>query len=255
MKLIKLAVIISILTSTAYAKYEIFIPLQDSIIFVSDLSEEWKKLDEKLVIIDWINSGDVYDCTNWIPETSTIDWNEKFTQTTDECKQKQTRIVQEQEQEINTLEIRNVGSQITETQDIVVSSNMTAYGTRASIMNNPLTRFNTESGVRGDGKVSTKGVTGTLMFGPYVKDLPLGIYELKIYGSTGYAQDAFFDVVNSGGTYSYIYARLPANTNGLLVHVNVNINTLAQNYGVEVRIRTQDTTVAVITGYELIKIN
>lgn len=217
--------------------------------------ETWMKLNEKLVVSDWVNSGTVYDCTNWIPATTTIDWKESFTQTTNECKQKQTRIVQDQEQETTTLAIRTVGSQITETQDIAGSGNMLAYGTRASIMNNPLTRVNSHSGVISNGSVSTKGMEGTLMFGPYVKDLPLGIYELKLFGSTGYTEGAVFDIVNSGGLYSYFVAPLPSNTNGLIAHVTVNIDTLDQNYGIEVRVRSKSTTSAIITGYELIKIN
>lgn len=217
--------------------------------------ETWEKLAEKLVVSDWVNSGVVYDCTNWTPETTTVDWKVSFNQTTNDCKQKQTRVVQEQEKETTTSEIRNVGSQLTENQDISGSSNMTAYGTRASIMNNPLTRINSQSGVIGNGNVSTKGMAGALLYGPYVKDLPLGTYELKIFGSTGFAEGATFDVVNSSGVYRYISGGIPSNTNGLLAHVNVNINTLDQNAGIEVRVLTQNTTAAVITGYEFIKIN
>lgn len=217
--------------------------------------ETWTPIDQKLVISDWTNSGAVHDCTNWTPATTTVDWQVAFTQTTSQCKQSQTRVVQAQEQETTTLAIRATGSQITENQDIAGSSSQSASGTRASITNNPLTRINTQSGTVGNGYVTTNGTWGALLYGPYVKDLPLGTYNLKIYGSTGETTGATFDMVNSGGNYSYTSGALPANASGLLVNVNVNISTLDQNYGVEVRVLSQSTTAATITGYELVKIN
>lgn len=193
--------------------------------------ETWEKIDEKSVVSNWVNSGSVYDCINWSPATTAVDWKVSFTQTTNDCKQKQTRMVQEQEKETTTLVIRNVGSPIAENQAIAGSSSMTAYGTRASIMNYPLTRINTQSGLVGNGYVYTNGAAGALIYGPYVKDFPLGTYNLKIYGSTGFANGATFDVVNSGGTYTYISGGIPSNASGLLVNVNLNIYTLDQNAG------------------------
>lgn len=340
MKLIKLSVIIAMLTSTAYAKYDVVLPLDIPINFVhkdsklvteygnwlnvgmpSDCSswsplentitinqgftqnsscnqkqtrtvqqyllslisgekvpygeenqeektidiiqtqsaigslETWEKLIEKLIVSDWTNSGSAYNCYNWTPSPNTVDWKVSFNQTTNECKQKQIRVVQEQEQEKTTLVIRNVGSQITENQEVVGSNSMTAYGTRAAILNNPLKRFSSNVGIIGDGMVTAKGTAGPLIYGPYVKDFPLGTYNLKIYGSTGVTTGATFDVSNSAGLFKYVQGELPANESGLLVDTNFNITSLDQNYGIEVRVMIQSTTVATINAYELVKID
>lgn len=340
MKLIKLSIIIAMLTSTAYAKYDVALPLNTPINFVhkdstlvteygdwinigmpSDCSawaplentitinqeftqnsscnqkqtrtvqqyiknlisdekvpyggqnkedkninitqtqtaigslETWEKLIEKLIISDWKNSESAYDCSNWTPSPNTVDWKVSFNQTTNECKQKQIRVVQEQEREKTTLAIRNVGSQITENQEVVGSNSKTAYGTRAAILNNPLKRFSSNVGVIGNGMVSANGAAGPLIYGPYVKDFPLGTYNLKLYGSTGITTGATFDVSNSAGLFKYVQGALPANASGLLVDTNFNITSLDQNYGVEVRVMIQNTTVATINAYELVKIN
>lgn len=80
----------------------------------------------------WTNSGSVTNCTNWSPETSTVTYNQSFTQTTSNCEQPQTRFKQEREQETTTNAIRNVGNQVTEFQNIPASSTRTAIGTKES---------------------------------------------------------------------------------------------------------------------------
>ena len=81
---------------------------------------------------DWTNSGQVYSCSNWTPSPSTVDYGRSFTQSATDCKQNQTRQRQEREQETTTLEIRNVGSVVTETQTIGATSSRSATGTKRS---------------------------------------------------------------------------------------------------------------------------
>ena len=72
---------------------------------------------------DWSNSGNLYDCTNWTPDPSTIDNGVSFTQNATDCKQNQTRTKQDREQETTTLATRNVGSEIIENQTLTNQSN------------------------------------------------------------------------------------------------------------------------------------
>jgi hypothetical protein len=60
----------------------------------------------------WANSGVVYDCVIWSPETSTVPSGQNFTQTANDCKQNQTRTQQNREQETTTLAIRSSGEPI-----------------------------------------------------------------------------------------------------------------------------------------------
>jgi hypothetical protein len=80
---------------------------------------------------NWQNTGGIYQCTNWTPDPSTIDYEASFTQTANDCKQDQTRSRQEREQETNTLAYRNVGTPITETQTLNgQTTSRTAIGTK-----------------------------------------------------------------------------------------------------------------------------
>jgi hypothetical protein len=81
---------------------------------------------------DWVNSGEKYDCITWTPDPATIDNGQSFTQTSNDCKQNQTRTKQDREQEVNTLEYRNVGELITETQILENQTN-----TRESVGTKP----------------------------------------------------------------------------------------------------------------------
>lgn len=80
----------------------------------------------------WTNNGSVVNCTNWSPATSTITYNQAFTQTATDCQQPQTRSRQEREQETTTNAIRNTGSPITESQSITASTTRVATGTKES---------------------------------------------------------------------------------------------------------------------------
>ena len=78
----------------------------------------------------WVNNGGVTNCTNWSPATSTVTINQDFTQTATDCTQAQTRSKQNREQETTTGSFRNVGSVITESQNLVASSTRLAKGAK-----------------------------------------------------------------------------------------------------------------------------
>lgn len=67
---------------------------------------------------EWVNSGVATGCTNWTPDPSTFDIGVTFTQNATDCKQLQTRTVQNREQNDSTQEYRNVGSPTTENQTL-----------------------------------------------------------------------------------------------------------------------------------------
>ena len=77
----------------------------------------------------WVNNGALTSCSNWSPATSTVALNQSFTQTATDCQQPQTRTRQNREQETTTLAIRNSGTAVNESQNIVVSSTRAATGT------------------------------------------------------------------------------------------------------------------------------
>jgi hypothetical protein len=80
---------------------------------------------------NWVNSGEIYGCSNWSPDPSTVTSGQTFTQTATDCEQDQTRTRQNREQETTTLVYKNVGSPITETQTLNNQTNTkTATGTK-----------------------------------------------------------------------------------------------------------------------------
>jgi len=79
---------------------------------------------------EWVNNGSITNCTNWSPAVSSMTVGATFTQTATDCQQSQVRNKQNREQESTTNEIRNVGSAISESQNITVSSTRSATGTK-----------------------------------------------------------------------------------------------------------------------------
>jgi hypothetical protein len=80
------------------------------------------------IYTDWMNSGNIDNCTNWSPLENTITINEVFTQTATDCQQPQTRTRQDREQEMTTGNIRNIGSVINESHTIEASLTRPAIG-------------------------------------------------------------------------------------------------------------------------------
>lgn len=69
-------------------------------------------------VSDWANSGSPTACVNWTPDASTVDIGVTFNQNATDCKQLQTRTVQNREQNEVTQEFRNVGTATTENQTL-----------------------------------------------------------------------------------------------------------------------------------------
>lgn len=92
--------------------------------------ETWVSIEPEYSL--WANSGGLYGCS-WSPLTSTVASGKAFTQNGTNCKQDQTRLRQDREQESNTLQTRNNGDLITETQTLTgLTSQRTATGTYTS---------------------------------------------------------------------------------------------------------------------------
>lgn len=144
-KIIKTGIIVSLssISILASAEYIMKIPVDADIRFVPAnksapeetetpvqqepvVEETWATTDP--VISEWANSGEPYDCSEWLPSTNTFSTGKEFTQSA-ECKQNQTRTVQYYETS-NTGETRKVGGETTETQVITTNEERTALGTR-----------------------------------------------------------------------------------------------------------------------------
>lgn len=91
----------------------------------------------------WVDSGSIYGCSNWTPESNIYEAGESITQTATDCKQDQTRSRQDREKETTTLTIRNKGTVVTETQPVTVSSTRTATGTLTLPVNCRFSRIKT----------------------------------------------------------------------------------------------------------------
>lgn len=103
------------------ADYKITIKLEDHIKF-----SKWSFTDPLLG--DWVDIGEIHDCYNWTPETSSITINQGFTQISNDCKQNQSRTVQDRKLDTLTGSVQNVGSPYTETKQITAMSSRESFG-------------------------------------------------------------------------------------------------------------------------------
>lgn len=94
-------------------------------------NETWIPYDTEYTA--WVNQDEPYNCTNWTPNESSVITGEFFTQTATDCKQNQTRLVQEREQETTTMIIRNKGISTIDSNIILVESSRQATGSMNSI--------------------------------------------------------------------------------------------------------------------------
>lgn len=90
------------------------------------VEETWTTTEP--VISEWVDYGEPYECNEWLPATDTVSTGKEFTQYS-ECKQNQTRTVQNYETS-NTGQTRKVGDETTETQVITTNEERTELGTR-----------------------------------------------------------------------------------------------------------------------------
>lgn len=81
------------------------------------------------LVSEWSNTGGVENCS-WTPLQNTVAAGVTFTQTATDCDQKQVRTKQAREKDELSNSIRNVGSAITETQTIKVSSSRSVVGSK-----------------------------------------------------------------------------------------------------------------------------
>lgn len=72
---------------------------------------------DALIIQDWTNNGTA-SCQTWSPNLADYSTSVDVLQTSNDCTQPQNRIIQNREQEVTTLEYRNVGLQITENRNL-----------------------------------------------------------------------------------------------------------------------------------------
>lgn len=85
----KIIVTLSILMfGITQADFTIKVPLENKVKYYN-----W--LETAPIISEWINNSGIYDCSNWSPETSTINIGQSFTQTATDCNQDQIRTVQD----------------------------------------------------------------------------------------------------------------------------------------------------------------
>ena len=197
----------------------------------------------------WVNNGALTGCSNWSPATSGVDFGVVYTQTATNCLQPQTRSRQDRQQETTTLAYRNSGSPVVEKQNITANSTRSASGTYPAIRNNPLSRFNSSTGVNRGNSVSTNGVSGALMYGPYVKNFPAGRYRLIVYGTVVSNGGAAVDVVTNGSNQIIWTGGFANNTSGVIVDQIINTPTINDIYGIEVRVMVNNTSNITVTGY------
>lgn len=104
---------------------------QASYIVKVNLGEEvtfYQWADETPLLGPWINTGSVYDCSNWSPSVESMTTGVSFTQTATDCKQDQTQSAQNREVDNVSGVVRNKGDAYTNTQHITANNTRTAIG-------------------------------------------------------------------------------------------------------------------------------
>lgn len=95
--------------------------------------------DHKINFHNWIattpiqsefqKTGSIYNCSNWTPDAASITVNQLFNQTATDCKQEESRTVQNRELNTVSGEIRNNGTAYIENQTIIVNDTRNSIGT------------------------------------------------------------------------------------------------------------------------------
>lgn len=134
--IVRSSIIISILINSSQAEYLITLPIEanrggflpnNSVILKSPNPPVWNLISP--LYSEWVDSGPITGCSNWLPETNKRADGESFIQTADDCSIQQNRTKQNREQEASSLEIRNIGKIITETKLVTTSSSRSNIGT------------------------------------------------------------------------------------------------------------------------------
>jgi hypothetical protein len=112
-----IAIFTALALGTTQAEYTINIPLEQShggslpsgtIVIKST----W--VSSSPTYTSWTDTGDVYGCTNWSPESSLYEAGDFFEQTADDCKKDQYRYMQPRDYNSSTGEYRNIGNPVVE---------------------------------------------------------------------------------------------------------------------------------------------
>lgn len=132
--------------SVSHAAYKLYIPLEqpnggslpNGTIQIKPRSpgipaESWRVTDP--LYGEWINVGGIYGCSNWAPAPTSMLKDEPYNQTATDCKQDQSRTIQDREQETTTLEYRNVGLPVPANHTISVNSSRPSNGLASCLYN------------------------------------------------------------------------------------------------------------------------
>lgn len=134
LKYLIIAVSLIITTKVIAEEYTIVIGTdKNSIKFVN---KEWEKIEP--LFIKWIDVDKTseyyrFNCSNWLPESSTVEQGKSFNQTSNECYGKQVGYFAEQEKNINTGIIRQTKEYINNDVEQIIdglSDNRESIGTK-----------------------------------------------------------------------------------------------------------------------------
>lgn len=116
-----------IMASITQAEYKINYNLEkNSIVFKSTAEIEW--IDTTPLYSEWSDKGDPYNCSKWIPATTTELAGTSITQKAT-CSQKQERTRQERQKDKNSDLTKNIGDPIVESTTVNASSSRSITAT------------------------------------------------------------------------------------------------------------------------------
>ncbi len=112
-----------------------------------------------------------------------------------------------------------------------------------------LTDLPSSAGIFSEISVTTNGVSGALLFGPYAL-LHAGEYTLQVFGTLATPAEARIDVTGSSGADVFFNAPIVSDRDGVLLGP-VTVSIPADSANVEVRIWVTEASDLVVTGYSL----
>jgi hypothetical protein len=97
-----------LIPTISLAEYQYITNLEDNIVFINGSSptETWAKTTS--LTTEWASNGLPFDCSNWLPDVSSILNNSTINQNTNNCKINESRSIQERELS-NLGNVRNSG--------------------------------------------------------------------------------------------------------------------------------------------------
>lgn len=121
MNKIAIITLTTVILGSAQADYTLKVPLENEVIYYN-----WSASEP--ILGEWENTSNIYDCTNWLPLPPSITIGQSFIQTATDCKQDQTRPVQDREVDEVSGSIRDSGEPYTESRTTIVSDTRDAIG-------------------------------------------------------------------------------------------------------------------------------